>query len=208
MRRPELEHELVLVAEVDGLQMLALLQIPEMQPPAVFGAKQHFRDQPVLECVGRAPLAGDQRVVAEVPPGIISEILRPAIHLPLPEHVEGLVIHQEDAARSLALAVAEGGDIDALGAAMHRMRARVTGLVGDFVRLNHLDDLRVSRIGLGVEDVDARRPQARHHQIAALDMRMRRVGTQAGGASIPAEMMQLITGVGHRRRADDLGVRF
>ena len=179
-----------------------------MQPPAVLGAKEHFGDQPVLECVGRAPLAGDQRVVAEVPPGIISEILRPAIHLPLPEHVEGLVIHQEDAARSLALAVAEGGDIDALGAAMHRMRARVTGLVGDFVRLNHPDDLRISRIGLGVEDVNARRPQARHHQIAALDMRMRRVGTQAGGASIPAEMMQLITGVGHRRRADDLGVGF
>src|SRR6202035_4422840 len=83
VRRPEFENELILVAEVDGLQMLALLQIPEMQPPAVLGAEQHFRDQPVLERVGRAPFAGDQSVVAEVPPGVISEILRSAIYLPL-----------------------------------------------------------------------------------------------------------------------------
>ncbi len=96
VRRPEFEHELVLVAEVDGLQVLAFLQIPEVQSPAVLGAEQHFGDQPVLDCVGRAPLAGDQRIVAEVPPGIIGEILRPAIHLPLPEHVEALVIHQEE----------------------------------------------------------------------------------------------------------------
>ena len=57
-----------------------------------------------------------------------------AIFFPLLQHVEGLVIHQEDAARSLALAVAEGGDINAFGAAVHRMRARITRLVGDTAR--------------------------------------------------------------------------
>src|SRR5205823_7036276 len=140
---PQFENELILVAEIDRLQMLALLQIPEVEPPAVFGAKQHFRDEPVLERVGRAPFAGDQRVVAEMPPGIISEMLRPAIHLPLPEYLEGLVIHQEDAARSLAFAVTEGSDINAVRSTMHGMRARITRLVGNLVRLDHLDDLRV-----------------------------------------------------------------
>ena len=38
VRGPELEHELILVTEVDGLQVLALVQIPEMQAPAVLGA--------------------------------------------------------------------------------------------------------------------------------------------------------------------------
>ena len=88
VRRAQLEHQLVLVAEVDLLQVLALVQVPEMQPAAVLGAEQHLRDQPVLEGVGRAPFAGDHGVVAEMPPDIIGEVLRPAIHLPLAAHVE------------------------------------------------------------------------------------------------------------------------
>ena len=123
VRGPQLEHELVLVAEVDGLLVLALVQVPEMQPPAIFGAEQNFRDQAVLEGIGRSPLARDQRVVTEMPPGIICEMLRPAVDLPLAAHIERLVVHQEHAARSLALAVAQRRDIDAFRAAMHRVRA-------------------------------------------------------------------------------------
>ena len=144
MRGAQLEDELVLVAEVDGLQVLALVQIPEVQPPAILGAEQHLRDQAVLERVGRAPFAGDQRVVAEMPPGVVGEMLRAAIDLPLAAHVEGLVVHQEDAARALALAVAERRDIDAFRAAMDGVRARIAGLVGDLGRLDHLDDLQAS----------------------------------------------------------------
>ena len=41
--------------------------------------------------------------------------------------------------------------------------------------------------------------RARHDEIAPLDMRMRRVRAEAGRAGVPAEMMQLVAGVGHRR---------
>ena len=198
MRGPQLEDELMLLAEVDLLQVLALVQIPEVQLAAVFGAEQDFRHEPVLERVGRAPFAGDHRVVAEMPPGVIGELLRPAVDLPAAERLEGLVVHEKNAAGRLALGVAERRDVDALRAAMDRVRARVAGLFGDLLRLDHLDDLRVPRIGLGVEDVDARRAQPRHDQIAPLDMRMRRVRAEAGRAGVPAEMMQLVAGVRHR----------
>ena len=45
VRRPQLEHELVLLAEVDLLQVLALVQVPEMQPAAILRAEQHLRDR-------------------------------------------------------------------------------------------------------------------------------------------------------------------
>ena len=128
VRRTQLEDQLVFVAEVDGLQVLALVQVPEVQAAAVFRAEQDLGDEAVLERVGRAPFARDQRVVAEVPPRVIGEVLRPAIDLPVAAHVEGLVVHQEDAARRLAFAIAERRDVDALRAAMHRVRPRIAGL--------------------------------------------------------------------------------
>ena len=57
----------------------------------------------VLDHVGRAPFAGDRDVLAEVPPEVVSEILRAAIDLPPAEHVEALVIEQEDSARAVAV---------------------------------------------------------------------------------------------------------
>ena len=88
MRRAQLKHQLVLVAEVDLLHVLALVQVPEVQTAAVLAAEQQLGDQPVLEHVGRAPLAGHHGIVAEVPPQVVRELLRPAVHLPRPEHVE------------------------------------------------------------------------------------------------------------------------
>ena len=178
MRRPQLEHQLVLVAEIDGLQVLAGVQIPEVQPAAVFGAEQNFGNEAVLEGIGGAPLARHQGVVTEMPPCVIGELLRTAIHFPLAQHVEGFVVHQEHAARSFALAVAESRDINAFRSAVHGVRTRVSRPVGHVARLDHLDDSGTSGVGLGVEDVNARRPQARNDEIAPLDMRMRRVGAE------------------------------
>ena len=141
VRGAQLEHELVLLAEVDLLQVLALGQVPEMQLAAVFAAEQDFRDEAVLERVGRAPFAGDHGVVAEMPPGVIGELLRPAIDLPAAERLEALVVHHEDAARRLAVLVAERGHVDAARPAMHGVRARVAGLFGDLLRLDRLDEL-------------------------------------------------------------------
>src|SRR5262245_65644451 len=103
--------------------MLARVQIPEVQPPAILGAEQDFRNQAVLESIRCAPLARHQGVVTEMPPRIISEVLRAAVDLPLAAHVEGLVIHHEHAARALALAVAQRRNTEALGPATHGMRA-------------------------------------------------------------------------------------
>ena len=206
VRGPQLEHELVLRAEVDLLQVLAFGEVPEVQLAAVLAAEQHLGHEPVLERVGRAPFAGHHGVVAEVPPGVVAELLRAAIDLPAAERLEALVVHHEDAARRLAVLVAQRRDIDAAGPAVHGVRARVAGLVGDLVRLDGFDELGRARIGLGVEDVDARGAQARHHQIAPLDMRMRRVRAEARRAGVPAEVMEFVAGVGHRDRADDLRI--
>src|SRR5688572_21959537 len=99
MCRAQFEDELLLVAEIDGLLMFARVQVPEMQPAAIFRAEQDFRDEAVLEHVRRAPFAGDERIMAEMPPCVIGELLRPAIDLPLAANIEGFVIHQENAAR-------------------------------------------------------------------------------------------------------------
>src|SRR5271166_287832 len=124
----------MLLAQVDFLQMLAPGEVPEMQPPAVFAAEQHLGDEAVLECVGRAPFAGDHGVVAEMPPGVVAELLRSALDLPAAERLEALVIHDKDSARRLAVLVAERCDVDAAGPTMDRMRARVAGLVGNLLR--------------------------------------------------------------------------
>src|SRR5439155_12256029 len=109
MRRAQFENQLMLLAEIDLLQVLSLVEIPEMQLMAVFAAEQEFGDEAVLEHVGRAPFAGHDRVVAEMPPHVVGEMLRAAIDLPAAKHLEALVIHHEDAAGPLPLLIAERG---------------------------------------------------------------------------------------------------
>src|SRR5439155_15803488 len=139
--------------------VLALGEIPEMQAPAVFAAEQNLGNETVFERVGRAPLAGDHRVVAEMPPGIIAELLRSAVDLPAAERLETLLIHDEDAAGRLAIFVAQRSDIDPTRPAVDRVRAGIAGLVGKLCRLDHLDDLGRARIWFGIENVDARGAQ-------------------------------------------------
>ena len=62
------------------------------------------------------------------------------------------------------------------------------------------------RVGLGVDDVDARGAEAGHDQVAPLDMRVRRVRAEHRGAGVPAEVMQLVAGVGHLDFPDELAV--
>ena len=112
-----------------------------MQLVAVFPAEQQLGHDAVLDHVRRAPLAGDQRVVAEMPPEIVGEVLRAAVDLPAAEHIEALVVEHEDAAGSVAVRRAERADIDAVRAAMHRVRTRVAGCARELVGLDHLDDL-------------------------------------------------------------------
>src|SRR5437667_9417018 len=123
MRGSQLKNELVLGAEVDLLHVLALVQIPEMQLAAIAAVEQDFRHQAVLESIGRPPLAGDERVLAQMPPAIVRELLRAPVQLPPAKDLEAFMIDEEDSARRLALAIGKRHDIDALRPAMDGVRA-------------------------------------------------------------------------------------
>ena len=155
---------------------------------------------------GRAPLAGDHHVVPEVPPEVVGQLLRSAILLPLARDVEALVIHQEDAAGAVAVRRAERADVDGVRAAVDGVRAAVAALRHQLVRLNRLDDLRAARVRLRVHDVHARRLQARHQQVAPLDVRVRHVRAERRAAGVPAEMVQLVADVRQIEPADNLPV--
>ena len=160
----------------------------------------------MLHHVGRSPFAGDDGVESQVPPEIVSQFLGATIQLPLAEDIEALVIHDENSAGTVAVGGTQRADEDSVGTAMNRVWGCVSGARGQRLRLNHLHDLRFARIGLGVDDMDARRIDAGHDQVAALHMGMRSVRAQAGAACVPAEMMQLVAGIRHVHLADNIAV--
>ena len=88
---------------------------------AVFAVEQEVGLQAGLDHVRRAPLAGEHGVEAEMPPEIVMENLRAAIHLPLAQHVERLAIQHEDAAGTVAVGRAKRADVEAFRSAMHRV---------------------------------------------------------------------------------------
>src|SRR5262249_18000775 len=156
----------------------AAAQVPGMQPVAVFAAEQQFRHQTVLEHVRRAPFAGDLYVVGEMPGEVVGEKLRTTIDLPPPQHIVTVVIERKYAPRAVPIGGSETVHIKALGAAVHGMETRIARAPEHFLRLDDLDDLRMTGIWLDVKDVDTRGAQAGHDQVPPLDMRMRRIGAQ------------------------------
>src|SRR6516164_4351008 len=102
------------------------MEIPEMQLVAVFPGEQELGNEAVLEHVRRAPLAGHHRVVAEMPPHVVGELLRSTVDFPAAEHVKGLVIHQQNAAGYLSLGIAERTDVDPVRATVDGVRSGVT----------------------------------------------------------------------------------
>ena len=75
VRWPQLQHDLVLFAEIDRLGQRAVAQVPEMQPVAVLARRAAARLHAGFHHVGRAPFAGDHGVVPEMPPEIVVEVL-------------------------------------------------------------------------------------------------------------------------------------
>src|SRR5437879_3971210 len=86
------------------------------------------------------------------------------------------------------------------------MALGVAGPLGDLLGLDHLDDRRAGGIRLGIDDVDARRPEPRHYQVPPLDMRVRGIGAEHRAAGVPAEMVELVPRMGHLHLADDPAV--
>src|ERR1700722_2620025 len=105
--------------------MTPIAQVPDMNRVSVLVAEQQFGHDAVLDHVRRSPFAGDGNVPAEMPPEVVREPLRPAIDFPSPEHVEALVIEQENSARSVALVIAERADVNRVRPAMNSMRPAV-----------------------------------------------------------------------------------
>src|SRR5437899_749024 len=191
MRRPQLEYHLLLRAEIDHLAVATLGQVPDVQLMTVTALQQDVRVDAVLDHLRRAPLAGDHRVVAEVPPEVVGEILRAAVELPATPNLEGVVVDDEDATWAVTGGGAEGADVNPIRAAVTGMRAAVAGAVCDFLRLDRLDDPWRAQIGLGIDDVDPGGADTGRQQVSALDMRVGGIRAQRGAAGIPAEVMQL-----------------
>src|SRR5947209_16340187 len=100
------------------------------------------------------------------------QVLRTAINFPAPKNLERLAIHDEDAWRAggaVLAAAAERADIDAFRSAMNRVRPRIAGLLEHLLGLDDLVDLGLRRIGLGVDDINARGADAGDDQVAPLE---------------------------------------
>ena len=118
--------------------------------------------EPLFDHVGCAPFAAQQRIEAKVPPEIVVKKLRSTLHFPLAEHIKRLAIEHENTARPFSVGRSQRADIDAFGSAMDRVRARVVRPAVQFLRFNDFDDIRLSRVWFGIDDVQPRRPQTRH----------------------------------------------
>ena len=200
--RPQLEHHLLLRTQVELVQVDALVDVPDVQLVAVLARQQQLGVHAVLDHVRRAPFGGDHRVVPEVPPEVVGQLLRAAVLLPLALQLERLRIHQEDAARTVAGRRPERAPIHAVGTAMDRVGGGVAGLPDELLGLDHLHDLRLLRVGLRIEDVDPRRPDAGDDQVAPLHVRVRRLRAQARAAGVPAEMVELVVPAGEVHLSD------
>jgi hypothetical protein len=207
VRGAQLEHHLVLGAKVDRLLVAALLEVPDVELVAVLAAQQQLGDDPALDHVGKAPLAREQLVVADVPPDVVGELLRTSVDLPPAEDVERVVVEQEDPARTFAVGSAQRRHVEPVGAAVDRVRTAVTGAPGDLLGLDDLDELRLRGVVLDVDHVEPRRAQAGHEEVAALHMRVGRPRAQRRRAGVPAEVVQLVADVRHVQPADGRAVR-
>src|ERR1700694_5148676 len=186
--------------------MTTLAQIPEVQFMPVAALEQDFRVEAILDHVGRAPFAGDDGVESEMPPEIVGEVLRPSVHFPLSEDIEALRVHDEYSAGAVAIGCAEGAGVDPFKAAVDGGGRRVSGSRRQHFRLDYFYDLRFPWIGLGVDNVDAGGTNSGDDEIAALHVRMRRVGAQACAACVPTEVVQLVAWVWHVHTSNDLAV--
>jgi hypothetical protein len=209
---PQLEHHLVLVAEIDPLHELALGEAPEVEVVAEAPPEQVLGVQAALDHRGRAPLGGDRDVVAEVPPDVVAEVHVAPVLLPGADHLEGVVVDERHAARAVgAVRASEVGHEDAAGPAVHGVRAGVAGLRGQLLRLDRAHEPRAARIVLRVEDERARRAQSGDDEVAPLEVTVvvlaMALVAEGARARVPAEVVYLVAGGREVGPADDLPVR-
>ena len=196
VRGAEFQRHLVLGAKLDCLLVLSGTQVPDVELVSVLTAQQQFRHDAVFDHLGGAPLAGDHRVVVDVPPEVVGEILRPPFGFPRALDLERLMVYDEDAAGPVAFGVSERVHVDAVRSAVHGVGTAVTRLLLEVGGFDYLGELRRARVFLGVHKEDVGRAQPAQHQVAALYVRVRHVGAERCRAGVPAEVMQLVARIG------------
>src|SRR5918995_4897877 len=132
--------------------MTPAAQVPDVQLVTIAALQEYLGVEPALDHIRRAPLAGDHSVVAQVPPEVVGEVLRTPLDLPSSQRVEAFVVHDEDAARAISIGGTKSTHINALRAAMDGVGAAVARTLVHLVGLYHLDDARLPRVGLSVDD--------------------------------------------------------
>jgi hypothetical protein len=109
-----------------------------------------------------------------------------------------LGVEDREAAGAVAVGIAEHRDDDVVaGHAVDRVWARVAGLRDHLVRLDDLVDLGAAGVVGHIDEVEARGAEAGDDQVRAIGPVTR------GRAAVPAEVVELVTDVGHRQLVDD-----
>src|SRR5215813_5805974 len=100
-----------------------------------------------------------------MPPEIVLKKLWAPIHLPLTQNVERFAVEHENAARPVAIRGAQRAHVNGFRSTVNRVRTGIVGARKYFLRLDHLHDLRFSRIGFGVNDVNTRGADPWHNEV-------------------------------------------
>src|SRR5436190_7716951 len=172
-------------------------QIPDMHLMSISAGEKQVRLQSVFDHIRCAPFAAQQSVEPQMPPEIVVQKLRTSVHLPLTQDFERLTIEHENSARPVAIGGSKGTHVNPFRSTVNRVRTRIISAGKNFFRLDHFHDLRFSRIGLDVDDVNARRANSRHNKVTTLDVGVGRIGAKRRTARVPPEMMQFITELWH-----------
>ena len=164
--------------------------------------------EPILDHRRHRPLRGDHGVVLQVPPHVVGQELRSPVGLPRSDHLERVVIDQRDPAGTFgAVGATQRRHEDAVGSAVHRMRARVSRLGRELTGLDRAGHHRMARVGLGVKHIRRRRANAGDEQVAPLKMADVPLVTQRARARAPAEVVQFVAGRRQLGPADHAAVR-
>src|ERR1700704_1589213 len=104
-----------------------------------------------------------------MPPKIVMQKLRAAVHLPLTENLECFAIEHKNAARAVTIRCSKRTHVNAFRPAMNRVRPRIISARKNFFRFDYFHDLRLSRIWLRVDDVNTRGSESGHNEITTLN---------------------------------------
>ena len=172
-----------------------------MEPAPVPSIRHVLEVEAGLVGVRLAELGRDEHVLPRLVPEVVVEGRSLAAVLPAALELERLRVEARESAGGVPVCVSEHREDDVVARhAMDGVGARVSGRTHDLFRLDHLLDARAPRVVGHVDDVDARRAEARHDEVGTVGTVTRRA------AAVPAEVVQLVAHVRHRRLVDDAAV--